>query len=222
MMNRFSETLWSSIDGGIFAAIMDHPFIKGLNSGDLDEACFRQYIQQDALYLGDFGRGLALLAARSEGGEALHMFCDHARNALMVEQALHGGFIEAWKDLLDPSPEPSPACLAYTSFLLRTAYDRTWEEGLAAFLPCYWIYLKVGARLADRGSPHPLYRRWIETYAGEEYAKVVDEMLTLVDRAASDASPGVRQRMQKAFVTGSRYEFLFWDSAWRREDWPVK
>ena len=28
--------------------------------------------------------------------------------------------------------------------------------GLAAVLPCYWIYQHVGAYLKERGSPHPL------------------------------------------------------------------
>jgi thiaminase/transcriptional activator TenA len=27
--------------------------------------------------------------------------------------------------------------------------------------------------------------------------------------------------MHQAFATASRYEWMFWDAAWRQETWPV-
>jgi thiaminase/transcriptional activator TenA len=29
------------------------------------------------------------------------------------------------------------------------------------------------------------------------------------------------EHMHQAFATASRYEWMFWDAAWRQETWPV-
>jgi hypothetical protein len=60
----FTKRLWESI-GEVFARILAHPFLTGLTDGTLDEAAFRFYVVQDALYLRDFGRGLAVLGAKA-------------------------------------------------------------------------------------------------------------------------------------------------------------
>jgi thiaminase/transcriptional activator TenA len=90
-MATFSETLWQGITE-IYRRILAHPFLTGLTDGTLPDDAFRFYAVQDALYLRDFGRGLALLAAKSPTDDAMIMFSDHAKNALVVERALHGSF----------------------------------------------------------------------------------------------------------------------------------
>ena len=48
--------------------------------------------------------------------------------------------------------EPSPDCLAYTSYLLATAHQQPWEVTIAAILPCFWIYWDVAERDRRRRS----------------------------------------------------------------------
>ena len=55
----FADELWASIDG-VFAAIVRHPFVRGLTDGSLPRDSFRFYVIQDALYLREFARGLSL------------------------------------------------------------------------------------------------------------------------------------------------------------------
>jgi thiaminase/transcriptional activator TenA len=88
-------------------------------------------------------------------------------------------------------------------------------------LPCYWIYQKVGVALVDGGSPDPRYQAWIDTYAGDEFAGAVTEVLALADRSAPDPASPEAQRARAHFATTARYEWMFWDAAWRREQWPV-
>jgi thiaminase/transcriptional activator TenA len=114
-----------------------------------------------------------------------------------------------------------PTTLAYTSYLLRSCHQGSFAEGLAAVLPCYWIYAEVGARLLVRSSPDPAYARWIATYGGEEFGKIVADVLALVDRVGADAGAVEQAAMREHVVTTSRYEWMFWDAAWRRESWPV-
>jgi thiaminase/transcriptional activator TenA len=46
-------------------------------------------------------------------------------------------------------------------------------------------------------------------------------MLTLTDDVAREAGPAERRRMLAAFQHSARLEWMFWDSAYRMEAWPV-
>ena len=221
-MTRFTEELWRSIEP-IFSAILAHPFVKGLTDGSLPEEAFRFYVVQDALYLQDYARCLALAAAKAPREAWCELFAEHAKVALVVERSLHESFFQEWglsEEQVASTPY-APANLAYTSYLLRIAYERPFEELLGAVLPCYWIYWEVGKHLERLGSPNPLYQRWIDTYASEEYAQVVRAVLAVTDEAVADLPESRRAPIRQHFVTTSRYEWLFWDSAWRQETWPV-
>ncbi len=115
----------------------------------------------------------------------------------------------------------APTTLAYTSYLLATAYRGAFADGLAAVLPCYWIYAEVGAELVKRGSPDPRYQRWIDTYADDEYQTIVAEVLALADLVGLTLSVADETRARAHFAATARYEWMFWDAAWRREKWPL-
>src|SRR5918999_1173634 len=115
----------------------------------------------------------------------------------------------------------APTNLAYTSYLLASVYGGSFPDALGAVLPCYWIYWEVGKALLERGSPNPLYRRWIETYGGEEFAAVVRAVLELTDRLGPRLGPEEEAPMLERFRTTSRYEWMFWEMGYRQERWPV-
>lgn len=218
----FTATLWRSIEP-IYAAILAHPFLRGLTDGSLPHEAFRFYAVQDALYLRDFARALALAAARAPREEWIIMFNEHAAGALKVEKTLHESFFKDFglsPDAVSATPL-SPTNLAYTSYLLAIAHAGPFHEAVAALLPCYWIYWEVGKTLERSGSRDPLYTRWIGTYASEEFGSVVREVLGCVDALAADLRGPERDRMTRHFVTTSRYEWMFWDMGWRYEAWPV-
>ncbi len=218
----FSEQLWRSIED-VFAQILAHPFLKGLTDGTLDEDAFRFYVVQDALYLRDFARGLAILGAKAPEDEWLMMFCEHAKTAIVVERALHESFFREW-GLTDEQVYTTPMAptnLLYTSYLLRVAYERPFHEGVGAFLPCYWIYLEVGKALEQKGSPHPLYQRWIDTYASAVYEGVVRQVIAVTDRIAETLTDAQREAMRHHFVLTSKMEWLFWDMGYRKEAWRI-
>ncbi len=218
----FTGELWRSIED-LYAEILSHSFLRGLTDGTLPEESFRFYVLQDAIYLREYARALSLAGVRSPDENALVMFNEHSAGAISVERSLHEGFL---KDLGITQQEagaiqPSPTTLAYTSFLLRTATLGDYPEVLGAVLPCYWIYERVGKALLKRGSSTPRYQKWIETYGGEEFGALVEAVLDLTDRVCKDLNSSQQARVTGAFVTTSRYEWMFWDAAWRQEGWPV-
>ncbi|HEX6511752.1 MAG TPA: thiaminase II [Chloroflexota bacterium] len=219
----FTDELWDSVRP-VFAAILAHPFVRGLADGSLPEDRFRFYVGQDALYLRGFARSLALAAARSPADTWCELFCEHARGALVVERALHESFFAEWGlNIVElENSLPAPTNLAYTSYLLRVAYAAPFEELLGALLPCYWIYWEVGKALEAGGSPNPLYRRWIDTYASEEFGGAVRQVLGIANQVVSDLPESRRAPIRRHFRVTSQYEWLFWDAAWRLEAWPFE
>ncbi len=219
-MEKPSQRLWKSIED-IYEAILRHPFIEGLAKGDLEIESFKYYVIQDSLYLRDFSRALARLSSRSRRDEWISMFADHARNAIEVEKSLHRSFLSEWglgEEDLEKIPQ-SPVNYAYTSHLLRTVAEESYEEAIAAVLPCYWIYLEVGKHLEKKGSPNPLYKRWIDTYSSKTYESIVRMVLEVADNVLLRAESSSWINIERAFRISSIYEYLFWDSAYRLEKW---
>jgi thiaminase/transcriptional activator TenA len=217
-----TQRLWSSI-AGLYGQIIAHPFLAGLADGSLDQERFRFYVVQDALFLRDYARALSVCGARAPTEDDVAMFNQHAAEAIAVERQLHASFLVDFG--LTPAEVEStpmaPTNQAYTSYLLASVYAGSFAEALAAVLPCYWIYAEVGGHLLERGSPDPLYRRWIDTYGGEEFAAVVQAVRDLTDRVGAGLGDAELARVHQRFITTSRYEWMFWDAAWRLERWPV-
>jgi thiaminase (transcriptional activator TenA) len=219
---KFTESLWGSI-GDVYGRILIHPFIRGLTDGALPEDAFRFYVIQDALYLRDYARGLALLGAKAPEDQWLMMFAGHAREAIVVERTLHESFFRDWK-LTDEevySTPLAPTNLLYTSYLLRIAYDRPFPEVVGCFLPCYWIYWEVGKELEKRGSPKELFRRWIQTYSSEQYGSIVRQVMEVMDQVAQSLGEDDLKLIRNHFMVTSKLEYLFWDMGYQRQPWPI-
>ena len=220
--HSWSGRLWSDTRP-TFSAILAHPFLTGLTDGSLDPDVFAHYVAQDVHYLRVYARTLALVAAKAPALAETAMFARHAAEVFDVEIALHGELLpELGLDsaAVDAAPV-SPTTRAYTSYLLATAYDGSFADGLAAVLPCYWIYAEVGAELLARGSTDPRYQRWIASYGGDAFAATVTEVLELADRIGPTLTPPEEAVARGHFVTTSRYEWMFFDAAYRSETWPV-
>jgi thiaminase/transcriptional activator TenA len=207
----------------IWGAIFAHPYLKELGDGTLPHDRFLYFIRQDYLYLFEFARVLCVGGSRAEDLDTLEMFAKHAANTVAVERVMHTGFIQRLglqaEQLL--ASERTPTTQAYTRHLLAVAQEGTLGEIVAAVLPCYWIYLEVGRHLATCQPADPVYRDWIKAYGSETFAGLVQQQLNLVDRLGARAPAHESRRMTEHFIQSSRYEYLFWDDAYRLVAWPV-
>lgn len=208
----------------VWSAILDHPMVQRLGDGTLEEAPFRYWVRQDYVYLIDYGRVFALGAAKAPDLDQMGTFAELLESTINTEMDLHRayaaefGITEAELEATDPSPTTQ----GYTDFLVRTASHGTFGDTVAALLPCMWGFNETGKRLAAGGTPdHEGYAEWIEMYAGEEFTELTEWCLTLMDDVAADAPADVRDRYRDRFLTSARYEYRFWDAAWRQETWSV-
>lgn len=222
MTERNRERLWDHIDG-IYRQICEHPFVTGLTKGTLGRNQFRYYLVQDGHYLRGYARALAVCAAKAPIESELTMFAEHASAAITAEAELHAGLLaDLGLGVEAAAALPiAPTTQAYTSFLLAVTAAGSYAEAVAAVLPCYWVYARVGEHLQRHGSPEPLFARWIDTYAGQEYQAVVEAVLAVTDRIGRHVPSAEWERMRRHFHTAARYEWMFFDAAYRMEDWPV-
>lgn len=193
-------------------AALAHPFVRGLGDGTLAEDAFRFYVRQDYLFLIDYGRLLALGAARAPRLEWMRRFAGLALAVLDTEMDLHRELAARWGiTAAELEREPlAPATAAYTDFLLRTAALGDFAELAAAVAPCMWGYAEIGRSLAATATSGR-YREWIDTYASAEFGELADWSRALLDEVDGD-----RERMTAAFVASSRHELAFWDAAYAR------
>ncbi len=213
----FSDELWESI-GPIRTAIDELPLLTGMEDGTLPRDVFTYYLAQDAHYLASFGRVLAAAASQSDRSEELLFWAGSARTTILVERELHAAHVPDFEAL-----PKSPTCTAYTSYLFSLAADGCYPALVAGLLPCFWIYDDVGRRLGERVGElggHP-YGDWIGTYGDPEFAAATRQARGILDALADTAGEDTRRRMAEAFTTATRYEWMFWDAAWRKERWPV-
>jgi len=218
----FSQQAWDR-NASTYEIIRTMPFNAELAAGTLSETRFKHYITQDAHYLIGFGRALTLAAAKAPHPDRIVQFAKSAEGAIVVERALHGSFFRQYgitSDVFAQTPL-SPACHHYVSYLIATAYGEPYEVLLGALLPCFWIYAEVGRDIHARAAPDNPYRAWIDTYAGEEFHAAVRAVIGATDEAADGASPSLRDRMHAAYTRATQLEWMFWDSAFRLESWPV-
>jgi thiaminase/transcriptional activator TenA len=220
-MTAFSETAWHRT-AQLRSAIHKLPFNTELAAGTLSRERFRGYIIQDAIYLGQYSRALAIAGAKAPDAESLHAFVQSALEAVSVEQALHERYLAEFgvEAAQLGAAEPSPDCLGYANFLLATAYHEPWNVLVAALLPCFWIYWDVGRAIAQHAKSDNPYHAWIETYADEQFGDAVGQVIAIADRAAIATTPAGQTRMLDAFMRSSLYEWLFWDSAYQQRGWP--
>jgi thiaminase/transcriptional activator TenA len=221
-MTGFSDRIWQRTTP-LREAIHSLPFNTELTAGTLPREKFQFYIVQDALYLDQYARALAIAGARGPDSATLRAFGRYAIEAIAVEQALHERYLKEFGVNPDTlaTAEPSPDCLGYTSFLMATAYHEPWEILVAALLPCFWLYWDVGTTIAKTTTSDNPYRAWIDTYADDGFGEAVRAVIATTDQAAAAANDTVRDRMATAFIRSCQYEWLFWDGAWHRRFWPV-
>jgi thiaminase (transcriptional activator TenA) len=211
-----ADRIWQAIDA--------HPFLRELHAGTLPMNRFTYFILQDYVYLLDFAQVLCQGGGKSPNLETLDLFCRHALGAVEVERTFHASFGQSLglsRKQLDAVPK-GPMTQSYIGHLQSVARSGSLGELVAAVLPCYWIYGEVGRRLyRNRPQKPKIYRQWIETYASDEFWQPVREQIHLMDRIAVAASSDEKKLMTAHFMLSSRYEFMFWDQAYRLESWPV-
>jgi thiaminase/transcriptional activator TenA len=218
--HALSDELWAA-GADVYQQILDHPFLTELTTGDLAPDRFRYYIVQDGHYLRQYAKALTTLAGRAPDNAATSLFAGQAASAIPAELSKQEELIAQLGAAGGGDDAPSPTTIGYTSFVLSAVHAGTFAEGVAAVLPCYWLYWAAADALAKNSSPNPQYAAWIDTYTSADFTTSVRSVLELTDRLAEAVTTAERDRMRDYYRTAARFEWMFWDAAYRMERWPV-
>jgi thiaminase (transcriptional activator TenA) len=199
--------------------IYDHPFNQELADGTLPLEKFNFYLAQDALYLTDFSKALALTASRLPHDHQTELFLQFALNALKAERELHVNTLKKAVIADHLKHEQSPFCFMYTNYLLKMANTAPVEEAIASLLPCFWVYQQVGQKALAKKTAHNPYQEWIDLYSNPEFNTSVDLAIATLNELGDNASLSTQKKMITAFTRATHLEWYFWQGAYTQETW---
>lgn len=205
----WSSAVWKKT-ARIYDAILAHPFLTEMAAGVLDAAKFDRYLAQDEVYIGNYGRSMFALSDIMENPEEKDMFVAFAREGIESEKLMHELLIGRFG--IDTAVASSVVTSTYNIHTEAAVATGVKEIGLAAILPCAWVYNEVGKAVLEttrlEGNP---YKEWMSEYGNEEFTRGVELLLSMADRWAAAAAPDVRARMTVAFLEAALMEYAFWD-----------
>lgn len=218
---NFTDRLYESVED-IWEAQLNHPFVEGIGNGNLDVDRFRNWVEQDYLYLKEFSRVFAWGATKARGLDSMGWYANMLDLTLNTEMDLHRDYANRFgvSEAELESTEMWPTTRAYTDFLVRTSADGDVADLLAALLPCAWGYAHVGQSLASDGLPaDDRYADWIRQYSSDEFVEGAEWLKNEINEVAEPLPAERKDDLEELFVTSSRYEYQFWDMCWHGEEW---
>ncbi|QBD77846.1 thiaminase II [Ktedonosporobacter rubrisoli] len=218
-----SERLRQSVLG-LWQRQLLHPFVVALGDGSLPQANFEFYIRQDARFLDVLIQVFAYAITKTTEHSDMEQLGKYVLQTLLVEADLHRRYGERFGlSASEMANTPlAPSNYAYTRHLLSIATTGTLPEVLTSTLPCAWLYADVGRHLVGDSTltaDHP-YADWLATYASPDFDAVEIWIRGWLDEHAATIDAQQERRLQEIFTISTRYEWMFWDMAWKLEVWP--
>jgi thiaminase/transcriptional activator TenA len=216
-MRQRADPLWK--------AVFEHPFVRGIGDGSLARDRFEFYLKQDYLFLIDFTRVFALAVAKSRSLGEMETFATLLNATLKTEMELHRKTCAAFGIPTHKLTKTRKGMIttAYTGFLLRTGYEGGLSEILAVLSPCACGYAEIGQSLGAGKLPNdPFYRDWIRTYSSREFLDLANWLVEKMNEHARGASANRREDWYRLYETSARFECLFFDMSWKKEEWPAE
>lgn len=217
-----SETTFASTlldrHAGLWQRMLDHPFLQQARDGELDDEIFNTWLRQDYLFVEaaiPFVGALISKAPIPRLRAALAPIPTALEEELELFRERAGALGVDVDDV-----EPGFVNHAYVQFLLAAGA----REDFPGAFTVYWVAEKAyheSWKVVEPaiGEDHP-WRPFVENWAGDEFAGLVEFLEGEVDRIAAEAGEATRQRMDELFEMTTRYELAFWQMAYDGPQWP--
>jgi thiaminase (transcriptional activator TenA) len=204
-----------------------HPWLEALAGGTLSVEQFVSFQVNDAPYISDLHRVLALGIAKAPVG------CSWAKAAATVlDDVWVLNEIEAKRGVLAElgitvplgtgPARYTPAREAYANHLVRTAYEGSIGDIASALLPCAMFTRVVGTRFRDRKIPGPpAFQKWADIYVMRAVHRMAEEHATMMELQARRTDDQGRDRMRLLYLRSVQHQVDVFDSAYELDvAWP--
>ena len=222
---KFTDRLFANVQP-IWEKNHNHPFVQELGMGTLAKETFIYYMKQDYVYLIDYAKLFAVGAVKANDLETMGMFAQILHETLHVEMDLHRTFAAEFgitREELEAT-QPTPVNVAYTKYMLQVSQNGSLAEVVACLLPCAWDYWEIG-KLLRKQYGHQIetnpYAKWIDMYDSEAFGEGAKWLIQLMDELAEGKPERELAKLEEHFQITSKYEYLFWDMNYHKQDWPI-
>ena len=214
-----TDDLRSSV-GPLWEKTVFHPFVTELGDGTLPVSVFRTYFEQDHLFLKSWIALMCAGIARAPDFDGARPLAAFVHLALGGEEGLFQEYFreEGMAQEQVRRLERLPTTLAYCTYLDKVAHEGSYHQIITALLGIEWPYLDWGKWLAGQGKrpDNKYYQTWIDLHAGPD----LEGFVTWMRRTLDDAEVADGSGLEEVFGAVLRYEYLFWEMAYRGEEWP--
>lgn len=203
----------------LWEKVVTHPFILEMGDGNLPQRTFRRYFVQDYAVVGDIAAIVAYGIAKApdfDGAAVLNRFMNGILNP---ENEI---FLDAFRDF-QASPEEladkKPSTEAFGDFLVRTGLEGSFVDIATVLYVTEGTYLDWAVRLIETGKKPGItaYQAWIDIHGPEVLGEVVEYLGKYLNNQATAEQ---RPRIERLFQKSLRYEYGFFEAAYRGEEWP--
>lgn len=217
---KFTEILLKE-GQDIWNSYYEHPFVKGIGTGELEQDKFRFYIIQDYLYLLDYAKIFALGVIKSDDENTMQTFAKLLDGILNSEMGIHRHYMRTLDITQEEiySHKKSLINISYTHYMMAVSHNGSLAEIVVSLLACMWSYHLIGKKLSEISNSieHPFYGEWIKTYISKGYVEINDWLISLTDEVCMNLSLEQKNKLIEIFINTSKYEYLFWDMAYNQE-----
>ena len=199
----------------IWTDCLNSDFLRKLEAGTLDEACFKGYIVDDSLYLREYAKVFAwgMTIARDmddiRACYSLLAFINESEGSTRLNYLENFGLRDETIQHLPQRPENK----AYTDCMMEAARDGAGiAECMMACLPCMVSYAWIFTELLKRtpSVKDTLYWPLVRDYTGTQYESSCRRWIAYTDQLCVDLTPERQQRCKEIFRACSLHELRFW------------
>lgn len=221
----FTDHLYKVVEP-IWNSYIEHPFVKGIGEGTVDQEKFIHYMKQDYIYLIEYSRVFSIGSTKANDLKTMTVFANLLHGTMNFEMDLHREYAEKFgitNQELEEA-EPSATMTAYTNYMISQSQLGGVENAIAAVLACAWSYNWIGKEMAKwpGALEHELYGNWVRMYSSDEFTAIAEDCKGLMNHVAADKSEEELKRLEDIVVRTSYFEYMFWDMAENKSMWPVK
>ncbi|MBU5595494.1 thiaminase II [Amphibacillus sp. MSJ-3] len=224
MKKLFTDRIWTRVEP-IWQSYLEHPFVKGLGEGWLEQEKFKHWLKQDYIYLIEYSRLFAIGSAKAHDLETMITFAKLLDGTLNMEMELHRQYAAKFgmtaKEL--ETTEAAATTTAYTSYMLNVSQSGGVENVIAAVLTCAWSYNFIGQQLAKipGALEHEFYGHWVKMYSSDEFTELANDCKRQLNEITTGKPEYELKRVEEIVVKTSLFEYMFWDMAENLEEWPI-
>jgi thiaminase len=216
-VQKFNERLIKS-SKDIWRDILNHNFLASTAQGTIGTDTFKSWIKQDYLFVREAIPFVAILLAKAP--ENLHSNFIQILAGLDKELVLFRRNAEAHAVKLEGTT-PYPICHAYIQFLMTVAYRNTFEEGFTVLYAAEKAYLDSWLEVKTNLRKDSPWQEFIDNWTSSEFIQYVAWLSDTLNELVGNKPESVLLKMEELFLVTARYEYLFWDMAAGKKDWPV-